>query len=95
MTATPTTDVPWDWYRAAACLGADTEIFYPDRGEGKTGPVREAKAYCWRCPVTRECLEAALVEERTADRKAVFGVRGGLTAGERLSLHDRYRAGAA
>lgn len=44
--------------------------------------IREAKAVCHACPVQVQCLAAAVREEvRDGD---VRGIRGGLTAPERL-----------
>jgi WhiB family redox-sensing transcriptional regulator len=61
------------WRDYAACLGEDTEIFYPDKGRSPA----QARRICGQCPVQAECLnDAFLSNER-------FGVRGGLTEHER------------
>lgn len=52
----PALFVQHDWYRYAACRGADTSIFYPERGRSN----KKARAYCARCPVRLACLEVAL-----------------------------------
>jgi hypothetical protein len=44
------------WRLDAACAGVDREVFLPERGESLEAP----RAYCRRCPVQYECLEAAL-----------------------------------
>lgn len=65
-----------DWWQDALCAQVDTTIFFPDKG----GSTKEAKLVCSRCPVTAECLAEALkVGEQ-------FGVRGGLSKGERRKL---------
>ena len=70
------------WWHAAACLGADTGMFFahPEKAPDLTA---EAKAYCARCPVLDECLRDAL---KTGDTD---GVRGGMTGPERRA----FRAG--
>jgi hypothetical protein len=52
------------WAERAACRGADVEVFFDvERDE-------EARGYCHRCPVARECGEAG--------RGETFGVWGGV-----------------
>lgn len=46
----------------------------------------EAAQMCAGCPVQRECLDAALLEERGLDHRSRFLVRGGLTPKGRWSL---------
>ena len=70
-------DMPWQTY--AACIGADTELFYPARGESCT----EAKLICHKCPVQRECLTYALVCYEK------HGVWGGKSERERRILRRR------
>ena len=64
------------WHAAAACRGEPVEVFFPAWGQ-RTGP---AKLICGRCPVSGECLAAALAQEHQ------HGVWGGLTARERMRL---------
>jgi hypothetical protein len=47
---------PVAWHRDAACVEADPEIFFPERGHSS----QEARSYCARCPVVEECLTYAL-----------------------------------
>ena len=62
------------WREHAACLGMDTEIFFP---EGT--PPKEAKLICSDCMVRPECLEFALDFSCT-------GVWGGTTKAERARI---------
>lgn len=74
----------WD---QAACVGVDTNIFFPERGQ----TARAAKAICATCPLKRRCLQEAL----TADGK-LQGVWGGHTPTEREAIKtQRRRAQAA
>lgn len=71
------------WIQEAICTTTDPEIFFTENPESK----RAAKQICSACPVKSECLEDALI---VGD---AFGIRGGLTAKERVSLlrKRRYR----
>lgn len=73
-----------DWRFDAACLTHDPELFFPI---GDAGPavdqVEQAKAVCRACPVMQECLAWAL--ETGQD----FGVWGGMSEAERLTLRRR------
>lgn len=77
------------WRDEAACLGVDTNVFFPDSNVSEAR-VEEAKAYCRRCPVSEECLSLA-VGEQLQD-----GVFGGMTAKERRNagLLKRRKAGS-
>ena len=69
------------WWKSAACLGQDTEMFYPEPGtKGAVKQANEVKAFCRICQVSTECLEYALKNEEA------FGVWGGLTPKERSKL---------
>lgn len=76
------------WRDQAACAGMDTEDFYPPSGAG--GPIQAAAAIsvCKDCPVRVECLDAAMCEEYGGQ---AYGVRGGLTADDRMALARRTR----
>lgn len=69
------------WLDEAACRGRDTRLWFPARGDSVT--VAVARQICRRCPVRESCLTEALEVEIDGLR---YGVRGGLTAGERSSL---------
>lgn len=63
------------WWNRAACLDADTRLFFPRPQEARK--IAAAKAFCARCPVVAGCLADA---EKTGDTHAV---RGGMTGPER------------
>lgn len=62
---------PAEWELAAACRGADPDEFFVDR----TGNALAARRVCLTCPVSEECLDAALARDER------FGVWGGVHAG--------------
>jgi WhiB family redox-sensing transcriptional regulator len=67
------------WRDGAACLGADPDLFFPQRGES----AERAREICARCPVRRACLDYAL-------RNAItHGIWGGLAERERRVLRTR------
>lgn len=76
---------PPDWQARAACLNADSDSFYPDKGDS----ALPAKAICNGdderppCEVREACLSWAL------DRDERQGVWGGLSAREREQLRRR------
>lgn len=67
-----------EWKEEAACKG-QTELFFSVRGYNQD-KIEVAKAICATCPVTYQCLKYA------KDNLLAFGVWGGKTANERLSL---------
>lgn len=69
------------WRSKAACLGEDTELFFPAGSTGRAlDQAEQAKAICRRCDVSAACLEWAL---RTGQ---VDGIWGGLTEEQRRTL---------
>lgn len=74
------------WLILADCAGKDPELFYDC-----ASPVTrdEAKAVCGGCLVREDCLETAMAEEAALggspeqNRRRRYGVRAGLTSGER------------
>lgn len=68
------------WQDSAACIGADTAIFFPESGD----PVGPAKALCRACPVREQCLADAL------ERGEVHGVWGGLSVKERRKYRRQH-----
>lgn len=67
-----------------ACVGADPDLFFPDRGES----LEPAKKICADCIVQEECLEYALeLGER-------FGVWGGTSERERRRIRRARREAA-
>lgn len=77
------------WDQRAACRGRDTELWFAH--ESATKDIAEAKAYCHRCPVQRECLDDAIDIESRLARYGRWGIRGGLTGAERGLLVVRTR----
>lgn len=63
------------WQDQANCVGADSEIFSPDRDSKDVS----YKKYCASCPVMTECLEHALVYEQ-------YGIWGNTTDKERRKI---------
>ncbi len=62
------------WMEQGACVGHDTSLWYPDKGEHP----RKAKSICATCPVAAQCLEYGLWEP--------YGVWGGYTFDERKQM---------
>jgi len=71
-------DVNQPWHVAAACLGLNTEMFYPYRTDIEG--VEQVRPICMRCPVRQQCLQFAI------DNDERFGVWGGMSAIERNQL---------
>ncbi|MDA8313056.1 MAG: WhiB family transcriptional regulator [Actinomycetota bacterium] len=69
------------WRRRAACRGLDPALFFPEIGESAAAP----KAVCAQCPVSRECLDFALVNAETE------GIWGGTTPRARRPLRSALR----
>ncbi|WP_228975014.1 WhiB family transcriptional regulator [Streptomyces sp. DH12] len=86
----PETRRPADWRHFAACRDVDPDLFFPT---GTTGPAiaqaEEARSVCHSCPVMQTCRQWAL------DTRLEEGVAGGLTEGERRSIHRKRRRTAS
>ncbi|SFK74839.1 WhiB family transcriptional regulator [Streptomyces pini] len=78
------------WRDRAACLGADTDLFFPETGGPNNGTSR-ALAICARCPVVAECREYIDRVESSPGYRTFHGVWGGATADERQDAHRRAR----
>lgn len=74
LAATPET-VLGDWAQAAACRGADPDIFHPIDGD-----YLLARSYCDRCVCRADCAAHALA------RGERDGMWGGLTPDQRRHL---------
>ena len=73
------------WMGAAACAGAPTDAFFPERGSS----YATGKAICARCPVIAECrAEIDRLEGRLAGSE-VQGLYAGETPAQR---HRRRRS---
>lgn len=74
-----------NWYRAAACTGADDpELWFPV-GEGAAAQqqTEKAQAICRTCPVIEQCLSWSL------ETRQDVGIWGGMTERDRRSVHRR------
>lgn len=81
------------WRDRAACSGVDTELFFPlanhrvATSDQRSAQERNAKAWCYRCPVRQDCLDDAIRVKDT------WAIRGGLTAREREQpIREHHRA---
>ncbi|MER6778420.1 MULTISPECIES: WhiB family transcriptional regulator [unclassified Streptomyces] len=77
------------WEDDAACQQIGAIVFHPTgRGAELAEAIAAAKAICnGACPVVKQCLQAALEREGTADRYSRDGIWGGLTGQERAALN--------
>jgi hypothetical protein len=67
------------WREEAACKGADTKLFYGERGKGKT-IYKEAKKYCEQCPVLADCFQFVMeVESQPQQGMGRHGYFAGMT----------------
>ncbi len=86
-----------EWQERAACRGVDLEVFFPHLepgrkvGDQQSAKVDRAKAFCFDCPVSRQCLTLALTAEGGRHESHRFGVFGGLTPAERAALRPNLR----
>jgi WhiB family transcriptional regulator, redox-sensing transcriptional regulator len=78
-------DVPAPWMEDALCAEVGGDYWHPEKG----GSTRQAKMICRRCPVTAECLDYAFA---IGD---LFGIYGGLSAGERKEMRRQRQQAAA
>jgi Transcription factor WhiB len=84
-----------EWDERSACLGSDTDLFF--EGALRNGQdvrarrehVEVSAKFCDVCPVRRECLAHALIEEATSPMKHRYGLRGCLTPAQRYSVTKR------
>jgi WhiB family redox-sensing transcriptional regulator len=68
------------WQSEAECLGSDTEVFFPERGDRAV----DAKDMCQRCKVARQCLEYTLLT--VPNSRDDIGIWGGLSQRERAKI---------
>jgi len=74
-----------EWMDNAACTGAPTNIFFPDKiGDTSTSQWDEARTYCEQCTVRLECLKTVLVHEQESGMR--YGMWGGTTPNQRHVL---------
>jgi Transcription factor WhiB len=85
-------------HRAACRAAIDTGMatlatFFPPSdhvGKQKSNAYKDAPRICAACPVRRQCLDAAMLEE-SGDGPKRQGCRGGLCPSERFRLAKRRR----
>lgn len=73
----------WEWQERGACKEADPELFFLEhnlRSVQKRKKEKAAIEICNACPVVQQCLEHSLKVPE------FFGVWGGTTADQRLSI---------
>lgn len=75
----PLTVGSFGWRDFANCLGANGDLFFPDRGAS----TRAAKQICAECQVRLDCLEYAVT------RGEKFGIWGGLSERERRKIRKQ------
>lgn len=63
------------WKKDAACKDMDSYMFFPEQGANHH--FKKAKKVCARCPVYKQCMNFAIVNN------IPYGVWGGLTPKER------------
>jgi WhiB family redox-sensing transcriptional regulator len=69
------------WQEQALCAQTGAEFFFPEPGSS----VRDAKRICGLCEMRPACLQYALANDER------FGVWGGLSEKERLSLRRTHQ----
>lgn len=70
-----------EWTDDAACKGADTELFFPSKGERSD----VARIYCSTCPVQAECFRFAMAMESVGGYHH-YGIYGGTGPAQRKRL---------
>lgn len=71
-----------DWRDEAACLGKNTDSFFPERSHTEAA---RAKAICVGCDVRAECLSEAIFNNER------FGIWGGMDTQQRTREARRRR----
>jgi hypothetical protein len=74
------------WAEQASCRGEWTELFFPTN-YNSPDQIAPALDMCARCPVAVRCLDAALAEESDVGAGYRYGIRGGLTPGQRWQMY--------
>jgi hypothetical protein len=72
------------WQEQAECLDRDPDIWFPD--SELESAYTQARAICTTCPVIEQCRKDAMTKEAGQGITSRFGMRGGLTPAERLTL---------
>lgn len=76
------------WMDRAACQGAPTEVFFPERNGGNPeDDWAEARKYCAECEVRKPCLDLVASFETPDVRRN--GMWAGMTPAERDRFFDK------
>lgn len=75
-----------DWRDRAACKDMDPELFDLDTREELNDPNSPARLACSRCPVSTECLDAALAAEGQASAHGRACIVAGTTPRQRARM---------
>ena len=78
-------DKSTSWMEKGLCLGMDTELFFPEKGDNAA--AEGAKAICDKCKVKQTCLNWAMTNE------IWHGVWGGLSGNQRYTMAKNSRRG--
>ena len=81
------------WRDSAACLGADTNLFFPARGI----PITGALYYCNKCPVVEACAEYAqtLIPMPLGKGRVAVAGKIGVWGGVSSSMRSDRRTGGS
>lgn len=71
------------WMDKASCVGADSEVFFPETREAYEDPEAAWRDYCPSCPVKRECRALPDKFPNQAEKTKPFGIFGGEYFGPR------------
>lgn len=74
-----------DWWGEAACRGIGSSIFFGD--DDNHTSLRRARKICSKCPVSRDCLEHALVVPEE------YGIWAGTSARNRQKMARAIESG--
>lgn len=78
----------FEWRQQANCLGADPNVFFPERPVlGQIDVYADARKVCGLCRVRKECLVYAMSAEK--DETHRYGMWGGKTPRQRDTLQRR------
>jgi Transcription factor WhiB len=77
-----------------ACVGADSEVFFPSQVHHAKASIERARQICRTCRFLHPCLEYAVWAQGVPGR-FVDGVWGGTTAGQRAHIRRMARRRAA
>lgn len=74
---------PFAWMAQGACVGAPSELFFPNDTDYET--ITDAKRLCQTCPVLETCADHALTFRED------YGVWGGMSERDRRRIRRQRR----